>query len=235
MVYYIININNNNNIYQANNLRQFFEYLKSNLDTFKYLFQAMIYTSSCFKKNLPHIYNKNYSESEILFDLNHWHITKNDIFNLLTQYECWKFFHDIQGFNLEVKTFAIKFHKINEIINTIQETNVIDENMKEIYDLENKISLGMKLSRETFEKNFFDLYVYEFLERLNSQENTSQEDTSQEDTSKNLFGNKFTALLNYELLKIMKTQEFIEHIKREKFIIDKINEIWSIHKEIHYI
>lgn len=121
---YVICVNNQCNVYLANNNKQLFGYILTNIDEFRKLFKFMRFTNSPIKKYLSDFYEISLKDSHTnLFDKSEWISTKEKLIERLKLIGHSSFFKRINGIDTDLFSSTntlgtIRFYKANKTIDT---------------------------------------------------------------------------------------------------------------------
>ncbi|AUV58107.1 hypothetical protein [Bandra megavirus] len=130
-IFYFQNENNfKQNIYQADNLGQLYNYFLNNIDHFRKLFKIIMLTDSPIRKNFTNFYSQDYREQEDhdLFSKLNWIKSKIRLINVIKNIKPDVLFNDIASIDSPTQ---IKFDCINNI-DGLKTKKIIDVNKKQI-------------------------------------------------------------------------------------------------------
>lgn len=129
---YVICVNNQCNVYSANNTKQLFDYILANIDEFRKLFKFMRFTNSPIKKYLSDFYEISLKDSHTnLFDKSEWISTKKKLIERLKLIGHSSFFKRINGIDTDLFSSTntlgtIRFYKATKTIDA--DSNYDSEN-----------------------------------------------------------------------------------------------------------
>nr|WBF71110.1 hypothetical protein [Megavirus caiporensis] len=133
MPYFIFYFQNENdskqNIYQADNLNQLYDYFMNNMDHFRKLFKVIMSTDSPIRKNFNYFYCQDYREQEDhdLFSGKNWTKSKVRLIDVIKNIKPNILFNDIMSIDSPTQ---IKFYCVDNIDDS--KTKIIDINKKQV-------------------------------------------------------------------------------------------------------